>query len=96
MKNVTNQPTRLTSISITQEQALNLAASIASDFSNAVDLMPEDFKQRHHELFHLLLAQLPEEDKAHVLQCMPDIGATELPSRKGAPFSRLPYQGEQK
>ncbi|HZV63213.1 MAG TPA: hypothetical protein VFF75_12410 [Methylophilaceae bacterium] len=76
MKNVTTTSQRLIPLEIMQDQAINLAASIASDFNHAVDLMPEEFRQRHQELFNLLLAQLPEEEKTHVLQCMPAKGET--------------------
>jgi len=70
MKNVTTTSQRLIPLEIMQDQ------SIASDFNHAVDLMPEEFRQRHQELFNLLLAQLPEEEKTHVLQCMPAKGET--------------------
>lgn len=67
---------RLITIEITQHQALNLAASIASDFRSAIDFMPEDFKKRHQELFDLLLAELTDEEKTRVLRCMPDQGGS--------------------
>ena len=48
---------RLITIEITQHQALNLAASIASDFRSAIDFMRMTFRKRHLGLFDLLLAK---------------------------------------
>lgn len=67
---------RLITVELTQQQALNLAASIASDFNNAIDLMPKEFQQRHRELFDLLVAELPDADKSHVIACMTGQGVT--------------------
>lgn len=42
--NVTTASQMLITIEITQHQALNLVASIASDFRSAIDFMPSDFR----------------------------------------------------
>lgn len=58
MQNVTTTSQRLIAIEITQQHALNLAASIASDLNHAVDSMQEEFHKRHQKRFDLLLALL--------------------------------------
>ncbi len=52
---------------LTQEQVLNIAASLASDLGSAADLMPGDFLQRHYQLLDLFLAHLSDQQKLRVL-----------------------------
>ena len=59
---------------LTSEQVLNLAASLASDLSCAEDLMPGDFLLRHHQLLDMFLSRLSDSERYHVLNAVVRLG----------------------
>lgn len=54
------------SFSLTHEQALNIATSLASDIGCAEDLMSSEFLLRHLQLLEAFLAVLHPHEKSHV------------------------------
>jgi hypothetical protein len=64
----TPPPQALYSFSLTHEQALNIATSLASDIGS-------DFLQRHLQLLETFLAVLHPYEKSHVLGAITHKGA---------------------
>ena len=58
MPTVINPSQSLLAFELTQEQVLNIAASLASDLGSAADLMSEDFRERHFQLFELFASNV--------------------------------------
>ena len=75
MPTVTNPSQSRLVFELTQEQVLNIAASLASDLGSAADLMPEDFHQRHTQLLDMFMSKLTEAGKSRVLGAIPWEGA---------------------
>jgi len=71
----TPPPQALYSFSLTPEQALNIATSLASDIGCAEDLMPSEFLLRHLQLLETFLAVLHPYEKSHVLGAITHKGA---------------------
>ena len=71
----TPPPQALYSFSLTHEQALNIATSLASDIGCAEDLMPSEFLLRHLQLLETFLAVLHSYEKYHVLGAITHKGA---------------------
>ena len=67
MRQDTNPSQGALRFELTQEQALHIAASLASDISSAEDLMPADFHLQHLQLLDLFLKKLSEKQKSRVL-----------------------------
>jgi len=65
----------LYSFSLTHEQALNIATSLASDIGCAEDIMPREFLLRHLELLQTFLTVLLPHEKSHVLGAISHKGA---------------------
>jgi hypothetical protein len=65
----------LYSFSLTHEQALNIATSLASDIGCAEDIMPSEFLLRHLELLQTFLNVLLPHEKSHVLGAISHKGA---------------------
>lgn len=57
----------LHSFTLTHEQVLNVATSLASDIGVAADIMPRDFLLRHYQLLETFLEKLNLHEKNHVL-----------------------------
>lgn len=55
---------------LTQDQVLHIAASLASDVTSAGELMPEDFKEQHFQLFELFASRLSEAAKLRVFNAL--------------------------
>ena len=75
MPTVTNPSQSRLVFELTQEQALHIAASLASDINCVADLMPEDFHQQHTQLLDIFMSKLSETGKARVLGAIPWEGA---------------------
>ncbi|GEM_PF-1158578 len=71
----TTPPEALYGFSLTHEQALNIATSLASDIGCAQDLMPSEFLLRHMQLLETFLAVLNPHEKSHVLGAIAHKGA---------------------
>lgn len=71
----TTPPQALYSFSLTHEQALNIATSLASDIGCAEDIMPREFLLRHLELLQTFLTVLLPHEKSHVLGAISHKGA---------------------
>lgn len=65
----------LYSFSLTHEQTLNIATSLASDIGCAEDIMPSEFLLRHLELLQTFLNVLLTHEKSHVLGAISHKGA---------------------
>jgi hypothetical protein len=70
MPTVTSPSQSRLAFELTQEQVLNIAASLASDLGMASSLMPDDFRERHFQLFELFVSKLTEANKSRVLGAM--------------------------
>jgi hypothetical protein len=53
----------LHSFTLSHEQIIHIAASLASDIGSASDLMPDDFLLRHHSLLEMFMGMLTTEEK---------------------------------
>lgn len=71
----TRPPEASYGFSLTHEQALNIATSLASDIGCAQDLMPSEFLLRHMQLLETFLAVLHPHEKSHVLGAIEHKGA---------------------
>jgi hypothetical protein len=60
----------LHSFTLTQEQVLNIAASLASDLGSAEDLMPDDFQLRHHQLLDMFMSKLTAPEKLRIINSL--------------------------
>lgn len=67
----------LHSFTLTQEQVLHIAASLASDIGSAGYLMPGDFLQRHYQLLELFLIHLSDQQKLRVLGAISKVEVTQ-------------------
>jgi len=61
--------------SLTHQQALNIATSLASDIGCAEDIMPREFLLQHLKLLDTFLAVLLPHEKSHVLGAISHKGA---------------------
>ncbi len=69
MAHTTQSPSKaLHSFTLTNEQVINIAASLASDLDCVDDLMPVDFLLRHHQLLDMFLSRLSVEEKNRALK----------------------------
>ena len=55
---------------LTQEQALHIAASLASDIGSAADFMPKDFHVMHLHLIDMFMTKLSADQKTRVLNAI--------------------------
>lgn len=65
----------LYSFSLSHEQALNIATSLASDIGCAEEIMPREFLLRHLELLETFLSVLLPHERTHVLGAISHKGA---------------------
>lgn len=70
MRQVTQPAQSLILFELTQDQVLHIAASLASDVTSAGELMPEDFKEQHFQLFELFVSRLSEAAKLRVFNAL--------------------------
>jgi hypothetical protein len=75
MPTVTQPAQRLISFELTQEETLQIAASLTSDIDSAADVMPDDFYSRHIHLYNLFMSKLTPEQKIRVINALPGEGA---------------------
>ena len=71
MPKVTNPSQSCLVFKLTQEQALHIAASLASDINCVADLMSKDFHQRHTQLLYMFMSKLSETGKSRALGAIP-------------------------
>lgn len=62
---------------LSHEQTLNIATSLASDIGVASDVMPRDFLLRHYNLLEMLLEKLTQDERNHVLGAITYLGASQ-------------------
>ncbi|WP_020181956.1 hypothetical protein [Methylotenera sp. 1P/1] len=65
----------LHSFTLSHEQIIHIAASLASDIGSASDFMPDDFLLRHHALLEMFMSLLTTEEKIRVIKPVPYQGA---------------------
>jgi len=63
------------SFTLSHEQVLNVATSLASDIGVAADVMPIDFLLRHYKLLETFLENLNPDERIHVLGAITHLGA---------------------
>lgn len=66
MQIVTKPSQSLLCFELTQEQALHIAASLASVIGSAANLMPKDFHLKHLQLLDLFMTKLSKAQKSCV------------------------------
>ncbi len=62
---------------LSHEQTLNIATSLASDIDVASDVMPRDFLLRHYNLLEMFIENLTQDERIHVLGAITYLGASQ-------------------
>lgn len=65
----------LHSFTLSHEQIIQIAASLASDICSASDLMPDDFRENHKALLEMFLDFLSTQEQLRVMGAVSCQGA---------------------